>query len=84
MIQPRPATEKSSPETQVRKILAERILRAEYESAQAAFDQARENPAMESAIQACGQRYMEATVRLRRFLAEGEIPRDVTERLKSV
>ena len=74
--------QKETAETRVRKILIERILRTEYDHAQAEFDRARENPPDALDIQAFGQRYIEATVRLRKFLAEGDVPRDVMEKVE--
>lgn len=81
MIQLRPRPGKQTPATQTRRMLIEGILRTEYETAQAEFDRAREDPDMKAEIQAYGKRYIEATVRLRRFLAEGEVPPDIMEKL---
>ena len=83
VIQPGARPERATLETAVRRILVERILRSEYEFAQAEFDHAKRNPGMDADVQAGTSRYFEATVRLRKFLAEGEVPRDVTERLNA-
>jgi hypothetical protein len=61
--------------------LIEAILLAEYETVQAEFDRAKQNPDMYLDINARFTRYIEATARLRKFLAYGEIPGDVVERL---
>ena len=76
-------SERETGEARMRKILTEKTLREEYEAAQAEFDLARANPGDESHVQACGKRYIDATVRLRKFLANGEIPSDVAEKLDS-
>jgi hypothetical protein len=70
-------------ESRKRRGSIEKILRAEYQAAEAELDRTRTNPGMKSDIEVYGKRYMEATVRLRRFLAQGEVPRDVIEKLTS-
>jgi hypothetical protein len=74
---------RSGSEAPARKALIERILLAEYEAAQAEFDRARNHPDIDVDIRQCGKRYIEATARLRRFLADGEVPHDVLEKLNS-
>jgi hypothetical protein len=49
--------------------------------AQTEFDRVRMNPGTNPDVSACGQRYLEATTRLRKFLTDGEVPLDVKERL---
>jgi hypothetical protein len=70
-------------ESQKRKTAIEAILLAEYETAQAAFDRARDNPECSPDINTSGKQYIEATVRLRKFLTDGEVPGDIEEKLKS-
>lgn len=70
-------------ETRGTRAFIEGILVAQYNAALAEFDRAKENPGAEPDITTCGKRYMEATARLRKFLAYGEVPHDVVERLNA-
>ena len=58
----------------------EELLRAEYETAQAEFDLAKENSGTPPDVEVC-RRYIQATEKLRKFLAHGEVPRDTMEKL---
>jgi hypothetical protein len=60
----------------------EEFLRAEYETAQAEFDRVKENSGVEPDMNIC-RRYIQATERLRQFLAHGQVPADVLERLNA-
>ena len=59
---------------------AEEVLTAELEAAQDEFDRAKENPERGADINAL-TRYILAMERLRKFLAYGEVPPGVMERL---
>jgi hypothetical protein len=60
----------------------EEFLRAEYEKAQAEFDRAKEDSPFAPDLDIC-RRYIQATERLRKFLAYGEVPCDALERLRA-
>lgn len=64
--------------------LIEKLLLAEYETALAEFDRVKEQPDAEPGIHVCVKRYIEATARVRKFLAYGEVPRDIVERLNEI
>jgi hypothetical protein len=57
------------------------ILLAEYEAALGEFDRAKQNPYGKPDIQTRCECYILATARFRRFLAHGEVPLDVAEKL---
>lgn len=67
---------------ETRRILAsaEEILRAEFYAAQAEFDLAKENPDIVPDI-AVVRRYIQTMEKLKKFLAYGEVPNDVTRKL---
>ena len=60
----------------------EEILRAEYDAAQSEFDLAKENPHIDPDMNSC-KGYVKAIERLRKFLAYGEVPVDVLEKLNA-
>lgn len=61
---------------------AEEILRAEYRAAQEQFDRMKENSPDQAAIHDVTRRYLNATVRLRKYLVNREVPQDVAEQLR--
>lgn len=61
---------------------AEEILRAEYHAAQEQFDMIKESSPDQDAIHDVTRRYLNATVRLRKYLVNREVPRDVAEQLR--
>jgi hypothetical protein len=62
----------------------EKILVSEYNDACTEFDRAKERNAPAWEVKATCERYIHAMERLRRFLADGEIPSDVEDRLEKV
>jgi hypothetical protein len=83
ILQGGPRPQRVPHEAQPTRDAIERVLLAEYDKAQTEFDRAKEDSSDVPNIQACGQRYIEATVRLRKFLTGGEVPRDVLDKLQA-
>ncbi len=57
------------------------ILTCEYEAAKTEFDRAREAPTEAGRVKTACERCLASTIRLTKFLAEGEIPADVEKQL---
>ena len=64
-----------------RELFVEGMLPAEYTRARADVDRAMHNPDKVSDIDICCKRYVPASARIRKFLAYGEVPPDIAEKV---